>query len=97
MKSLTEWWDIVSNKEQSSPSQEEPKVEVEIEVEKEPKEEDLGEEDKTLVKGLKAATISNLITFTLHQGINKPDGDIDKLKEKLNKYVDTLKSLIEDI
>lgn len=98
MKSLNEWWDIVSNQEQTSHSQEEPKIEVEIEVEKEePKEEDLGDEEKSLVKGLKAATVSQLITFTIHQGINKPDGDLDKLKTKLNRYIDTLKSLVEDL
>lgn len=93
MKSLTEWWDIVNNRD--VPSQDEPKVEVEVEVKKE--EEPENDEDKQLIKGLKAVTISNLITFTLHQGINKPDGDIDKLKEKLNKYIDTLKTLVEDL
>jgi hypothetical protein len=104
MKNILEWWE--GGKEEAQAPEETgtiaPTAEVEVTINKETdnseeKEEDLGEEDKSLVKGLKAATISQLITFTINQGINKPDGDLDKLKSKLNRYIDTLKSLVEDL
>lgn len=91
MKDLLEWWE-----QMDSPQEEPKKVEVEVEVEKKDEPEKT-EEDKKTLKALKAATISNLITFTIQQGINKPDGDFDKLKEKLEGYVEMLKSLVKEL
>lgn len=94
MKDLLDWF-----QEMGTPSIEEKpetSAEIEIEVKKVDNQEEDSNDKKTM-KCLKALTISNLVSFTIQQGINKPDGDMEKLKEKVKGYVEMLKNLIEEL